>query len=185
MEEVVCAKAFHLLDSQGKVCAAWMVDEKDQPGFALYGKSPTPRALLFLGENDNPVLTFMDKNGRGMLTLSLAEDLPLLTLSDSRGTPRISLSLPLETPTLELQDERGCARARLRLGNRQSPAFDLCDEAGKSRLGFLLGEKDQKGRLLFFDEEEEVRGVIGLDNQQTPHFEGFSEEDLMVWRLGE
>ena len=82
--EVVRARRFELVDSEGKVRAALAVDEEGVPGLALSDGDGNVRAALILGREGIPRLNLLSKTGTVRASLGFGSDWKVqLVLTDA------------------------------------------------------------------------------------------------------
>jgi hypothetical protein len=61
--KVLAAQEFRLVDAEGNMHAN-LTYLKGQPGLVIYGKDKTPRTVLSLGAEGEPVFVMLDKDGK-------------------------------------------------------------------------------------------------------------------------
>ncbi len=129
--ELVTARAFHLIDSAGKVRADLDMKEGN-PGLMLCDGAGNGRAHLTLVEGD-PHLQFDDAVGHMMVSLSATALGPMIAVHGPSGSVMAALTITYGAPQLQLIGAGGSTSALL-TANSTGANLDMHDREGFSTL---------------------------------------------------
>lgn len=121
--------------------------------FRLVDKNGNIRAALMF-EDNNPVLTFVDLDGKPLAYMALVGQYPLFVMKDKNLTPRLMISLDTQGfPGIYLLKNRNKPILALQLGKDNQPTLIMRGENdqpallagvlnGSASIGFLKGPRD-------------------------------------------
>jgi hypothetical protein len=138
------ADTFSLKDKDGKIRAAWFVNEHGDPRFDLAGKDGHTRLSMHLS-GDTPEVVFYESTGHARLALHVNKDgLPMIRLMDTNQSGGMTLGQYNDLGT-SLRIDDVAAKNRVLLGTlppQGSPAFRLTGVNEKVQAVLQVAEPD-------------------------------------------
>ena len=94
--------------------------------------------IVLTAEPGIPDMTFLDPQGKGRLTLDIADDhKPVLQFSDSgEETGRLTLGMEAGSPMLKLSDSHRKKQVAIGVPKQGGPIIRIMDEEGKLQMRF-------------------------------------------------
>lgn len=141
--DVIAAKAFHLVDANGKVRAKLMAKADSAAGLTLLTADGTPAATLVVGTDSRPLLGFFDKTGalRGAISITEKSDMVLNVLDKGMQPAAAFVVSATGGPAINVLDKNGAIRSRLGITDAKStdptdtdPCLLLFDKSEKAIL---------------------------------------------------
>ncbi len=112
--------------------------------FQLVGDNGELRALLET-QDGNPILEFMDDSSRVRLNVAVTNNWPIINMKDENGNVRVELGTINGSPTLFLNDH-----------------------IGNLKIGIALSKSESSPRIVFLDDERNIRFGVISDTTGTP-----------------
>jgi len=128
--------------------------------FQLVGDNGELRALMKT-VSDNPILEFLDSSSQVRLNIQISNDWPILNMMDKNGNVCIELGTINDKPTLFFTDKNG-----------------------NLRVGISLSRSDGSPRILFLDDQANVRFGVIADTEGVPRVIGtdqFGTKHKLLW----
>lgn len=162
IQEMVRAKKFELVDSEGRVRALFEMTQEDEPRVVFADREGKVQAILGV----EPVPRYRD-------------GIPALRLFDRKGKKRLDIDLNIEgDPEISLHNQNGAHIASL----SGMPTVDggtqwlLSDPNGQVRVNLSVNHAGTN--LLFMDENNKTRAKFGLKPGGSPVLVVLDEEGI-------
>lgn len=140
------------------------------PSVILSDKGGNRRAVLSLGVNEEPGLSFLDKDGNPSVMLFAINGASQLSLQHKKGIPGILMSsLPRGEAVLSISGSREKGRIDVNILADGTPSLQLYDKDGNERA--VLGQT-----------ELEVRRTGSTEKRSASSLVLFDKEGKVLWR---
>lgn len=169
--QVISAEAFHLVDQNGKLRAAFSIGAvaDQQPGIVFYDRNKTDRVKLTLMPDGTPVLSLLDREGEARILVVGDDHKPFLDLFGKGNRAHVVLGVLADgRPDLSLYDKDGNMRADLGLTAAGNPGLVFIDNHQNTRSSFGLWP-DGHPFLAIADEPGKARIVLGETKKVGAH----------------
>jgi len=153
------AENFLLRDKEGRVRAAFFLNEAGGVGITLLNSSSQERLTMGVEQNGNAFLRLVDDNGKPRLSLANDRTGTGIILTDRFGEPRASLSESNNEYRLNLSGKKGSIS--LFTTNSEIPGLILYDANQKKRFQVGVNHKGEPG-LILNDPNEKPRLLLGV-----------------------
>jgi hypothetical protein len=128
--------------------------------FRLVGDNGELRALMKT-KDGNPILEFFDHSSQVRLNVQVSNDWPILNMMDQSGNVCVEL---------------GAVNSK--------PALFLKDQIGNLRVGIALSKIDGSPRIVFLDDQRNVRFGVVTDTEGIPRIiatDQFGSKHEVMW----
>lgn len=109
----------------------------------------------------------VDDKGETRALMSTRQGEPFLKFFDSESNARLDIEVVNDWPVVHMRDEKGNVRVEFGSLNGK-PALYFRDHAGQLRMGLVLSTPDAFPRLVFLDDDGNVRFGVVTDSEGTP-----------------